>query len=1096
MRRNINVQENNYNIINNSINNRRKSNNPITNKSNINNNNNQSNNTNNFNRAQSSNKLGNNNLNQNGKNGSVNQNKNFKNLKANNKQGVTDSAVISSQNYQIFQNQDYFKLDNFNFYGNANKNDIDNITNKNNTNNNNYNNNSRGNPQNQNNNNIKYFPNEIATDIRKPNTTTVNSQIRFDDYNTNNNDNNQIKGGKKHFNNNQNFDNNININQTKNINSNLNRNSNNEPKNFSKETNHNISNNNKNNVNNNPQNKNYSKTILLKIKAAKSNGIINISNMNLNSLPREIFDDSVRYDDINWWELTDIKKIDATNNQIDETFNNENISFEAIPNLNYLKFSGNNFSMIPDSIYSLYNLKFLDFADNKLRNLSDNIRGLKSLVDLNLSNNSINALPNEIGRLPEIEILNISQNKISAIPQGIANLTKLKKLDLNNNFLDSIPSFIGSLYNLEELILFKNKIKQIQNNSLSRLANIKYLDLHNNNLDSFTEIPKSDKLDTLILGYNRIEKIENLRNSPNLTVLDINNNKLENFPDDVLNLKNIITLNIMNNSINDIPPALCYLNKLVRLNIEGNPLRKINSKIRSSNAEQIKSYLKTRIVGDEENDYSPNQNNNNHERMNNDSEMDQNENYSQQNNNKNDYIQRENNKYNFVNGKESNINLLNNYQKDYLKVMNMDIENIPIENFKKCKIFSCIGMDLSNNKIRDLSFFEHLPIFNEMQELKINLNKLTVLSPNILNFKNLRILEMKNNLLNDFFEDIDLRIYELSNMNTNTPDKNINKPRNNLNQKNSNNFYERNKTQKLLNHDDDLKQEIDNKPFPNLEYLDLSNNKIRNFPRIIKFCTKLNTLLLSNNLLTNIDSITEINNPTLFTLEFGTNKITALPEKLYKTIPNIKHIGLENNELKGVPTDLCFMKNLNKLTLNGNPIKLLRSNIINGGTKYILEYLRKMHRFTDEELKLEGQDGGFMNFGEFPDNKPTNKRFSYKNQQSPMEIDDDQKSPISPKPNKLHNNLNNNFNNDDTNKSVKQSSEKMDIENNNYTSNNAQQQNFGSHQDEIDDINRQILIVESEMAEGNLPMFKKTDLRRKLNELIRKRANIMKNIDS
>jgi len=1156
MRRNINTQDNPRANINN-VNTRGKSigtlNNNVNNMNNNNLNNNFNKNTN-LNRAPSSNIIGNNNPNNANHNNNNNSNKNFRNLKGNNKVGVPDSAVISDQNYKIFQNQDYFNLDQFNFYGNPNQNNNNNnnynsnnnnsnsinINNSNNKNiysggnnfqnnnqpfKNNENKNFRGNIANRNENNNNY-PVEVQVSNKKL-TQNVNSQIHFDDFSNKNNSNNENNfggRGKRHFINNDNSTSNLNLNQ---MNKNIN-NKNNDRNSLSDNNNRGGFNQNFNNNNNNKsqsQNNGYSKTILLKIKAAKQNGTINISNMNLSSLPKEIFDDSVRFDDINWWELVDIKKIDASNNQIDETFNNENISFEAIPNINYLKFSGNNFTIIPDSINSLYNLKFLDFSDNKIRILSENIRGLKNVVDLNLSNNTIAAIPNEIGKLSELEILNISQNKISAIPQGFGNALKLKRLDLSNNFLDNIPNFFGNLHNLEELILFKNKIREIQNNSLTRLSNLKYLDLHNNNLDFFSEIPRSEKLDTLILGYNKIENIENLRNCPNLTVLDVNNNKLENFPEDVLNLKNIITLNLMNNSINDIPPSLCYLNKLVRLNIEGNPLRKINSKLRSSNAEQIKSYLKTRIVGDEDNDFSSNlpmKNNNNYEDFNDDNKnIKPEENISKKQNNDKNINSNINNNQQVENlqpnlsSKESNINLLNHFQNNYLKLMNMDIENVPVENFKKYKIFNCGGLDLSNNKIKDISFFENLPLFSDMQEFKININKLTYVSNSLINFKTLRILEIKNNLLTEFLDNLNFQTFEEANNSYNL--KKINKPINNTNtnKKNSNNFYERNNTNKLFNNEDDFREEETCKPFPNLEYLDLSNNKIRNFPLVLKYCTKLNTILFSNNAMTNIDCLKEFNNSNLFTLEFGGNKITALPEKLYQNIPNLKHLGMDNNEIKNVPTDFCFMKNLNKLTISGNPIKLLRSNIISGGTKSILEYLRKMHRFTDEELKLEGESSNFLSFNNQPEEKISNKKRVYKNEQSPMDKENEIKSP---KINKLldKGNFNSNYNKNDVrafgdvemeienhnNKNLFHKNEKNSNKNNNFDdkfneiSVEPKQVVFSSNQEELEDVNRQILIVESEMGEGNMPMFKKTDLRKKLNELIRRRANIMKNIDS
>jgi hypothetical protein len=102
------------------------------------------------------------------------------------------------------------------------------------------------------------------------------------------------------------------------------------------------------------------KTMIQKIKSARITSIINISNMNLEFLPPEIFDENLKFDDINWWEMVEIKKIDATNNKLtSESFekNYEIMNFSLIPALNYLKFSFNLFKNLPFTIFSLFNLK-------------------------------------------------------------------------------------------------------------------------------------------------------------------------------------------------------------------------------------------------------------------------------------------------------------------------------------------------------------------------------------------------------------------------------------------------------------------------------------------------------------------------------------------------------------------------------------------------------------------------------------------------------------------------------------------------------------------------------------------------------------------
>lgn len=515
--------------------------------------------------------------------------------------------------------------------------------------------------------------------------------------------------------------------------------------------------------------------------------------------------------------------------------------------------------------------------------------------------------------------------------------------------------------------------------------------------------------------------------------------------------------------------------------------------------------------------------------------------------------------------------------------MKQDIENIPVENFIKQRINNCVGIDLSQNKIKDLNFFDQLPDFKDLMEIKFNQNKINYISPRILDFKNLKSMEFRNNNLLEFMEDINFEIIsrKIEDNNTNNnPKLQINHNFNNPNMRNKTNNSS-NIKQKFNemgnNNNEENPEEINsfnnNNILPNLEYLDISVNKLKNIPTIVKYLNKLNTLILTNNQINSSEFLKEIKNPQLFTIELGTNKIINLPEKIYLNIPNIKHIGMENNELRSIPTDLCILKNINKITLNGNPLKQLRSNIISGGTKTILEYLRKMHKFTEEEISMEGNKSSFLNFdnhmvkeekfggrkrapidGNYinqnltspqndfknntnSDHKNTNNDYNSNNINNNrvsnfnLEENNNNNNNFGGNRNINNNNFNENFNqnqNDNNNFNYNSNNNNlnnnnnfnnnlnenenmnMNMQENNINNNNFNNNNFNDNSNsqmnnnqnipmsidsELDIVNQEILGVEAEMGEGNLPMFKKTDLRKKLNELIRKRANIMKKMN-
>mmetsp|Transcript_13221 Transcript_13221/g.18141 ORF Transcript_13221/g.18141 Transcript_13221/m.18141 type:complete len:88 (+) Transcript_13221:869-1132(+) len=86
------------------------------------------------------------------------------------------------------------------------------------------------------------------------------------------------------------------------------------------------------------------------------------------------------------------------------------------------------------------------------------------------------------------------------------------------------------------------------------------------------------------MSFNSLEGIDNLENAPNLTVVDLHNNKLTALPESLLQLQELKTLKISNNNLSDINPRIALLPNLVRMNIEGNTLKSIKPAMRSAGA--------------------------------------------------------------------------------------------------------------------------------------------------------------------------------------------------------------------------------------------------------------------------------------------------------------------------------------------------------------------------------------------------------------------------------------------------------------------------------------------------------------------------------
>jgi Leucine-rich repeat (LRR) protein len=58
---------------------------------------------------------------------------------------------------------------------------------------------------------------------------------------------------------------------------------------------------------------------------------------------------------------------------------------------------------------------------------------------------------------------------------------------------------------------------------------------------------------------------------------------------------------------------------------------------------------------------------------------------------------------------------------------------------------------------------------------------------------------------------------------------------------------------------------------------------------------------------------------------------------------NLNYLNLENNNLTRLPTVLGFMK-LMGLKVDGNPLKMIKRQVIEKGTVVLMEFLRTKHQ--------------------------------------------------------------------------------------------------------------------------------------------------------
>ncbi len=107
------------------------------------------------------------------------------------------------------------------------------------------------------------------------------------------------------------------------------------------------------------------------------------------------------------------------------------------------------------------------------------------------------------------------------------------------------------------------------------------LNLFDQNLSVFPdEILELTNLRVLNLGNNRLESLPSqLAQLKNLEILTLDNNEFTEFPDVVTRLSNLVSLDLSNNRIKTIIPDVANLKNLERLNLSRNRLEKLPTEI-------------------------------------------------------------------------------------------------------------------------------------------------------------------------------------------------------------------------------------------------------------------------------------------------------------------------------------------------------------------------------------------------------------------------------------------------------------------------------------------------------------------------------------
>ncbi|RUA30600.1 MAG: hypothetical protein DSY76_02400 [Bacteroidetes bacterium] len=192
-------------------------------------------------------------------------------------------------------------------------------------------------------------------------------------------------------------------------------------------------------------------------------------------------------------------------------------------------------------------LKTLTLAHLKVDSLPNSFSKLHKLERLTIAYTHLHSLPDNFYKLKNLNTLILYSDAFHNIPTICYKLPKLKHLDFYFNSIRTIPNGIQQLENLEYLYLSFNQIS-ILPPDIQNIKRLKYLYLHHNNIENTPQwLGQLDSLEILDMGFNDIDTLTDLSNLKNLAEVDFQNNQLNHFPFQLLELPKTRLIYLSNN---------------------------------------------------------------------------------------------------------------------------------------------------------------------------------------------------------------------------------------------------------------------------------------------------------------------------------------------------------------------------------------------------------------------------------------------------------------------------------------------------------------------------------------------------------------------
>lgn len=202
-----------------------------------------------------------------------------------------------------------------------------------------------------------------------------------------------------------------------------------------------------------------------------------------------------------------------------------------------------------DKLFLLKDLQVLRLSTNSITNYPKQFNQLTNLVFFASFNNKLTRFPDGLNAFQNLQYLELQHTAIDSIPYNIAYLSRLKTFKFGNTEDTlKLPNSLRFLKKLEDLV-FENCVLDSFPKALFQLSTLKFLYLSNTNTfylsKHFERLPQ---LEVLIIENNKLQQLPfDIYKASKLRFMSLRNNKLERLPDSISQLENLAFIDLTGN---------------------------------------------------------------------------------------------------------------------------------------------------------------------------------------------------------------------------------------------------------------------------------------------------------------------------------------------------------------------------------------------------------------------------------------------------------------------------------------------------------------------------------------------------------------------